>query len=74
MASEPRKATTIASLSDRERATRKQRTPVPPAAQDRMLDAEDPAEFDDPLAGSADREPGADNPRQRPLTDNKAGG
>jgi hypothetical protein len=31
-------------------------------------------EMDDPIAGSPDREPGADDPRQRPITDNKAGG
>lgn len=35
---------------------------------------QDPAELDDPAAGSPDREPGRDTPRQRPITDNKAGG
>ena len=33
-----------------------------------------PEELDDPMAGSPDRNPGRDNPGQRPLTDNKAGG
>jgi hypothetical protein len=33
-----------------------------------------PEELDDPMAGSPDRMPGRDNPHQRPLTDNKAGG
>jgi hypothetical protein len=33
-----------------------------------------PEELDDPIAGSPDSEPGRDNPHQRPLTDNKAGG
>ena len=37
-------------------------------------DQEDPAELDDPMAGSRDRQPGPDNDRQRPMTDNKAGG
>ena len=74
MASKPRKATRIAAHHDSEQATRTHEKAVPPAARDRMSDDEDPAEFDDPLAGSADREPGGDDPRQRPLTDNKAGG
>ena len=33
-----------------------------------------PEELDDPMAGSPDRNPGRDNPGQRPMTDNKAGG
>ena len=33
-----------------------------------------PEELDDPMAGSPDRNPGRENPGQRPLTDNKAGG
>jgi hypothetical protein len=33
-----------------------------------------PEELDDPMAGSPDRNPGRDNPGQRPVTDNKAGG
>ena len=33
-----------------------------------------PEELDDPMAGSPDRNPGRDNPGQRPLTDNKTGG
>jgi hypothetical protein len=37
-------------------------------------DAENPSELDDPMAGSPDREPGPDDPQQRPVTDNKAGG
>jgi hypothetical protein len=37
-------------------------------------EAADPAELDDPMAGSPDRKPGRDNPSQRPVTDNKAGG
>ena len=37
-------------------------------------EAANPAELDDPMAGSPDRKPGNDNPGQRPLTDNKAGG
>ena len=34
----------------------------------------DPSELDDPMAGSPDRQPGKDDPHQRPITDNKAGG
>ena len=37
-------------------------------------EAKDPAQLDDPMAGHPDRKPGRDDPRQRPLTDNKAGG
>jgi hypothetical protein len=33
-----------------------------------------PEELDDPMAGTPDRNPGRDNPGQRPMTDNKAGG
>jgi hypothetical protein len=33
-----------------------------------------PEELDDPMARRPDRNPGRDNPGQRPLTDNKAGG
>ena len=33
-----------------------------------------PEELDDPMAGSPNRNPGLDNPGQRPMTDNKAGG
>ena len=33
-----------------------------------------PEELDDPMVGSPDRDPGRDDPGQRPLTDNKAGG
>jgi hypothetical protein len=41
---------------------------------DRQAREQDPAELDDPAAGNPDREPGGDDPRQRPITDNKAGG
>lgn len=37
-------------------------------------EARNPADLDDPMAGNPDSEPGRDDPRQRPLTDNKAGG
>jgi len=37
-------------------------------------DVQDPSELDDPMAGSQDKQPGKDNPSQRPITDNKAGG
>lgn len=33
-----------------------------------------PAHPDDPNIGNPDADPGDDNPRQRPITDNKAGG
>jgi len=74
MASKPRQSTSIAQLNDSEQATGSDEDAKAPAAPDRMRDDEDPSEFDDPLAGSADREPGGDDPRQRPITDNKAGG
>ena len=44
---------------------------APPQQHDHEAD---PADLDDPMADSADKKPGSDNPRQRPLTDNKAGG
>lgn len=34
----------------------------------------DVTDLDDPMGGSPDLEPGDDNPDQRPITDNKAGG
>ena len=46
---------------------------APPRPPD-PREAADPAELDDPMAGSPDRKPGRDHPEQRPLTDNKAGG
>jgi len=46
---------------------------APPRRRDQH-EAADPAELDDPRAGSPDRKPGSDHPGQRPLTDNKAGG
>ena len=45
---------------------------APPQQPD--ANADDPADLDDSMAGNPDREPGRDTPRQRPLTDNKAGG
>ena len=43
--------------------------------QDPKPDGPDKAsELDDPMAGSPDREAGKDHSRQRPVTDNKAGG
>jgi hypothetical protein len=74
MASKARKTTNIAPLNDSKQATGRHEDAPPPAVRDRMPDDEDPSELDDPMAGSADREPGADDPHQRPLTDNKAGG
>jgi hypothetical protein len=46
---------------------------MPPAAPDPQRNG-NPADFDDPMAGSPDKEAGPDNRRQRPITDNKAGG
>ncbi|MCC7180385.1 MAG: hypothetical protein IT177_18540 [Acidobacteria bacterium] len=46
---------------------------APPRQRDEQ-EAADPAELDDPMAGNPDRKPGRDDPRQGPLTDNKAGG
>jgi len=46
---------------------------APPRQRDEQ-EAADPAQLDDPMAGSPDRKPGSDHPNQRPLTDNKAGG
>jgi hypothetical protein len=45
-----------------------------PPRQPDCQEVADPAELDDPMAGSPDRKPGSDDPGQRPLTDNKAGG
>ncbi len=45
-----------------------------PQRQSDPAESRDPAEADDPMAGHPDRQPGRDDPRQRPLTDNKAGG
>ena len=45
---------------------------APPQQADKEI--EDPANLDDPMAGNPDRQPGSDTSRQRPLTDNKAGG
>jgi len=74
MGSKPRKATSIAPFNRSKRTMGKHQDAVPPDARERMPDDEDPSELDDPMAGSADREPGEDDPGQRPLTDNKAGG
>ena len=38
------------------------------------FDFDDLADLSDPNAGSHDSEPGDDNPHQRPISDNKAGG
>ncbi len=46
---------------------------APPRQRDEQ-ETDDPAELDDSMAGNPDRKPGSDNPGQRPLTDNKAGG
>jgi hypothetical protein len=45
-----------------------------PPRQSGEAGAVDPSELDDPTAANPDREPGGDHPRQRPITDNKAGG
>lgn len=45
-----------------------------PPRQSEPDESRDPADADDPMAGHPDRKPGPDDPRQRPLTDNKAGG
>ena len=45
-----------------------------PSRQRDQQEANDPAELDDSMAGNPDRNPGSDDPGQRPLTDNKAGG
>ena len=60
--------------ADREPGTREDGEALPPAVIDPRPDGPNPSEFDDPMAGSPDREAGPDNKRQRPLTDNKAGG
>ena len=61
--------------SDREPGTQEDGEAMPPAAIDPRPDgSEDPSELDDPMAGNPDRMPGRDNPSQRPITDNKAGG
>jgi hypothetical protein len=46
---------------------------MPPAALDPQPTG-DPSELDDPMAGNPDKEAGPDHRRQRPITDNKAGG
>jgi hypothetical protein len=56
-----------------EPSTRADGEAMPPDALD-PHPANDPAELDDPLAGTRDKEAGPDDPRQRPITDNKAGG
>jgi hypothetical protein len=62
--------------TEREPGTREDGEAMPPGAIDPRPDdpAKDPSQLDDPMAGSPDREPGKDHPRQRPMTDNKAGG
>jgi len=59
--------------ADREEGTRPDGEAMPPAALDPQPTG-DPSELDDPMAGSPDKEAGPDNRRQRPITDNKAGG
>jgi hypothetical protein len=59
---------------DREPGTREDGEAMPEAAIDPRPDGEQSSDFDDPLAGHPDRHPGPDSSRQRPLTDNKAGG
>jgi hypothetical protein len=59
---------------DREPGTAPDGEAMPPEALDPKPDDGNPADFDDTMAGNPDREPGRDSPKQRPLTDNKAGG
>ena len=58
---------------DREPGTRPDGEAMPPSAID-PKPGQDLAELDDPMSGRRDREAGRDDPRQRPLSDNKAGG
>jgi hypothetical protein len=61
------------SLNDREPGTRPDGEAMPPAEVDPKSE-KSPSDFDDPMAGHPDRDAGGDDPRQRPLSDNKAGG
>lgn len=57
------------------RQSQGQQDPEYPIREARPLDEdEELAELDNPNAGSADTEAGDDDPSQRPITDNKAGG
>jgi hypothetical protein len=59
-------------MKDESHSTNQRSEPIEPRRP--IATDQDPAELDDPNAGSPDKDPGADRPSQRPITDNKAGG
>lgn len=58
---------------DTHKPTNEPRGSIATTGNVRPSDAELP-ELDNPNVNNPDSEPGADTPRQRPITDNKAGG